>query len=78
VNAVRPATPGSIAAPHGPSPEETAGGAEIAEKKNFSAFSAISAVPSFLISRNRCGLSSLHTTWATFGSAAISSGRRVA
>jgi hypothetical protein len=63
VNAVRPATPGSIVAPQLPSPSP-----------NRSAL----VTPRSLISSMKRALSVLRITRTTLGSAAISSGRLVA
>ena len=64
VNAVRPATPGSIAAPQLPSPSPNR--------------SAVVNPKSVARSDTTRGLSSFGTTRTTFGSAAASSGWRVA
>ena len=71
VNAVRPATPGSIAAPQLPSPSPNRSAVESPARSDARPRGRHRAT-------SRCGLSSFATTRTTFGSAATSSGRRVA
>jgi len=77
VNAVRPATPGSMAAPQLPSPSPNR--SAVVGDSVFDPLVRVSSPRSLAPNpRKRIGLSSLATTRTTFGNAASSSGLRVA